>query len=101
MIFGVCVNVGYRPAIHNIGVNIYRIYGVGNQDNVIFGKQVSDVSGVTFCAVRDEYFIGVYCSAISPVVVNNCFTQEFVALFRTIAFKGFGACKGIYTFMKL
>ena len=74
---------------HDIGVDINRIYRVGNQNRIVCVKQVEDIAEIGFCAVADKNFIKRKGNTLFSIVSGNFFFQEIISLFRAIAVKGF------------
>ena len=74
---------------HYVGVDVDGVDRVGEAYAVVAAEYVSEVSGVAFCSVADEYFGGVYVdSAGAEVVVDDGLYEEVVSLLRSVAAEG-------------
>ena len=60
---------------HHVGIQINRIYRIGNRNVNVGGKNLLDIAGVTFGAIADKYFLGGYIGApLLIVCAGNFFT---------------------------
>ena len=77
---------------HGIGINIHRIHGIAHSDDVINGKDVSDIAAVTLGAIGNKDLIFVHLNAArAEIVIGDSLAKKIVALFRTVAMEGFDA----------
>ena len=91
VVAGMTGNVAKTTSCHDVGIDIHRIYGVGNANNVIRSKDVAYITCVAFGTIADKHFIIIKLDAArSEVMSNNGIDEEAVTLFRTIATEGFG-----------
>ena len=73
-------------ARHDIAVHIDRIHRVGDRDDIGFCKDLLHIADIALCAVADKDLIwGNIASAILEIMLRDRFTQEEIALLRTIA----------------
>ena len=89
VVFRSPVHVQDLPVPHHVGVHIYRVHRIRNQDHIAVIEQVSDVSAVAFGPVADEDFLGFQLDPVTGIVFGNGFVKEFITLFGTIAPEGF------------
>ena len=99
VVFGATSHENNLATAHNIGVQIYGINRVRNQNGIGIAKDIGDIAAVTLSAVADEDFIAVQGYAKVGIILNQCFVQEVIALLRAIAAEGFlhahfGNCLG-------
>ena len=93
-------NVSDLSAAHNIGIHIYRIYRVGDKDHIVISENICNISGIAFCSVGNKNIARINRYAMTFIIFGYCVSEKFIALFRTVAFKGLGTCHSVYAFMK-
>ena len=73
-------------ARHDIAVHIDRIHRIGDRDDIRFCKDLLHIADIALCAVADKDLVwGNIASAILEIMLCDRFTQEEIALLRTIA----------------
>lgn len=100
IVFRISGDIGDVLSAHKVGIHINRVNRVRNQNHIVVGKQLRDVSGIALCTVGDENIGWFNLRTVSCIVFRNCLAQKFISLFRTISLEGLGACHCINTLVK-
>ena len=83
-----CCIICSGSSCHNIGIYIDWIYRIADSDLIVKGKDLLNISGITFCAIADKYFVNCDIdTACIVIVLHDCTTQKFIAKIRCIALK--------------
>ena len=84
----VCVHVRDFAAAHNVGVHVYRIYRIRNQNRVVLVEQIQNVADVRLGAVGYKDLVQLQLGVAHCIVCLNGFLQEIITLLRTVAVEG-------------
>ncbi len=80
------ISIGTATTNHHIGIDVYRIDGVGDSYEVIPMEQFLEVTCVGLGSVVDEYLVGIEVDATrQEVVLDNGLAEKVITLFRAIA----------------
>ena len=98
----VCIaaDIGYFISTHGVGIHIYRVNRIRDQDHVVVPEQFGDVSGVAFRSVGDEDGICVHIDAVSFIVSCDGISCFCIPLFWTVAFEGGCLSHLVYALVK-
>ena len=88
-------------AEHNIGVEVYGIYRVGNCKSEIMTENFLNAGYIGFGSVADENFVRIEgYSAGFIIALNDGMTEKIIPLFRAVTAKGFGSCHIVDCFVE-
>ena len=82
------IGVDHLPAGHDVGVDIDRVDGVGDEDGVVLIEKVEDVADVRFRAVAHKDLVHLEGDAFLLIIPGNRLPQEVIPLFRAVAAEG-------------
>ena len=84
-------NIVKTTSCHDVGVDIDRIYRIGDAHDVICGQDISDVTRIALRTIADKYFVAVELDASwNKIVSDDGIDQEIVALLRTVPAESLG-----------
>ena len=98
IIFRLAFHINNVTAAHNVGIQIYRVYRIRNQDSVCIAENIGDISAITLCTVADENFIAFQGNTEGSIIFYQCRMQKIIALLRTIATESFLYAHFCYSF---
>ena len=88
-------------AEHNIGVEVYGIYRVGNCKGKIMAKNFLNAGYICFGSVTDKNFVRIKAySAGFIIALNDGMTEKIIPLFGAVAVKRFGSCHVVNCFVE-
>ena len=83
-----CCIIRSGSSCHNIRIYINRIYRIADSDLIVKGKDLLNISGITFCTVTDKYFVDCDVNtACIVIVLYDRTTQKLITKVRCIALK--------------
>ena len=97
----ICIDIRNISSIHDIGVNIYRIYRVWDQDDIILVKKVCNVSGITLGTIGYKNFVGCDRDIVLTIIINNRIAKKRISMVWSIALECLSTGKGINAFVEL
>ena len=87
------VTISAAATYHHVRVDVDRIDGIGDADEVIPVQQLLEVARVTLGSVVDEDLVETEAHAARcKVVLHDSFTQEFVSLLGSITSESVSCC---------
>ena len=98
----VCItaDIRYFISAHGIGIHVYRVDRIRNQDHIVVTEKLGDVSCITFGPVRNKDRICIHFHAVSFIISCDGISCFCISLFRTVAFESSRLSHLVYALMK-
>ena len=85
------ISIDYAAATHQVGIHIYGINRIGNENNVILGEKIQNVADVALGAIADKDFTGAYVDAAIGVIGSDLFGEELITFIGAVTLKTLGS----------